>query len=124
MLRKIPFLILSAIFFADVSAFAQLSPRKALNDSAPAIVSQMTPIGNLPATTRLHLAIGLPLRNQAALDELLRQLYDPASANFHKFLTPQEFTERFGPTEDDYQAVKNFAAANGLAVAATYGNRV
>jgi len=72
-------------------------------------VSHLTPIGRLPSTNHLNLAIGLPLRNQAALDEFLRQLYDPGSTNYHKYLAPQEFAERFGPTEQDYQAVKNFA---------------
>ena len=66
----------------------------------------------------------MPLRNQAALDELLRQLYDPRSTNFHKFLTPAEFTARFGPTEQDYQAVMKFAETNGLTVAGTHPNRV
>lgn len=66
----------------------------------------------------------MALRNQAALDELLRQLYDPHSTNFHKFLTPPEFTARFGPTEQDYQAVIKFAEANGLTVAGTHPNRV
>lgn len=123
MLRKIPAVILTAVFFATSVAFAQ-SPRKILNDSAPAIVSQLTPIGDYPKTNRLHLAIGLPLRNQTQLDELLRQIYDPAGTNFHKYLAPQEFATRFGAAEADYQAVKNFAAANGLTVTCEYGNRI
>ena len=57
------------------------------------------PVGNLPGSQRLNLAIGLPLRNQQELDTLLQQLYDPASPNYRRYLTPEEFTERFGPTE-------------------------
>ncbi|HLH53131.1 MAG TPA: hypothetical protein VKY92_05895, partial [Verrucomicrobiae bacterium] len=34
-------------------------------------------IGRLPAETNLDLALGLPLRNKAALTNLLEQLYDP-----------------------------------------------
>ena len=79
----------------------------------PAVVAGLTPKGRLPATNHLYLAIGLPLRNQTALDELLRQLYDPHSTNFHKFLTTPELTARFGPTEPDYQAVIRFVEANG-----------
>jgi len=90
----------------------------------PSVVAGLTPIGLLSATNHLYLAIGLPVRNQAALDELLRQLYDPRSTNFHKFLTPPEFTARFGPTEQDYQAVTRFVETNGLAVTGTHGNRV
>ena len=60
---------------------------KRLRDSVPPVVSRLISIGQLAANTNLSLAIGLPLRNEAALDELLGQLYDPKSTNFHKFLT-------------------------------------
>jgi hypothetical protein len=72
----------------------------------------------------LNLAIGLPLRNQQELDTLLQQLYDPASPNYRRYLTPEQFTERFGPTEKDYQAVMDFAKSNGLTVTVMYPNRV
>ena len=72
----------------------------------------------------LNLAIGLPLRNEQALDDLLQQIYDPASPNFRHYLTPEQFTEQFGPTEQDYQAVIDFAKANGLTVTGTHPNRV
>ena len=84
----------------------------------------LQPAGRLSATQHLNLAIGLPLRNQEALDHLLQQLYDPASPRFHQYLTPEQFTERFGPTEQDYQAVIDFAEANGLTVTGTHPNRV
>ena len=67
----------------------------------------------------MKLAIGLPLRNQAALTDLLQQIYDPASPNYQHYLTPEEFTAQFGPTEQDYQKVIDFAQANGLAVTRT-----
>jgi hypothetical protein len=97
---------------------------KFLKGHVPSAVAHLPPNGILPETRRLNLAIGLPLHDRAGLDELLRQLYDPASPNFHKFLTPEEFTARFGPTEADYAAVKDFARTNGLVVTATYGNRL
>jgi uncharacterized repeat protein (TIGR03803 family) len=78
----------------------------------------------LEASTHLKLAIGLPLRNQAGLTNLLRELYDPRSPNFHQFLTPDQFAEQFGPDEADYQAVINFANANHLKVLGTYSNRL
>src|SRR5436305_3730859 len=99
--------------------------RVILHGHVPAAVAAgLTPKGRLPATNNLHLAIGLPLRNKTALDEFLRQLSDPHSTNFHKFLTPPEFTSLFGPTEQDYQAAISFAEANGLTVADTHPNRV
>lgn len=77
-----------------------------------------------PSTNHLRLVIGLPLRNQAALSNLLRQIYDPASPNYHHYLTPEQFTKRFGPTEADYQAVIAFARTNGLQITSAHPNRV
>jgi subtilase family serine protease len=72
----------------------------------------------------MTLAIGLPLRNQAALTELLRQIQDPSSQNYRQYLTPAQFAARFGPREEDYEAVAAFAKAHGLTVTNRYPNRV
>ncbi|MGD1019943.1 MAG: PKD domain-containing protein [Verrucomicrobiia bacterium] len=85
---------------------------------------KLQPVDRLPGTNRLYLAIGLPLRNQDALDSLLRQIYDPASPNYRHYLKPGQFTELFGPTPRDYQAVIDFARSHGFTVAATHPNRV
>jgi uncharacterized repeat protein (TIGR01451 family) len=87
-------------------------------------VAQLAPAGNLPGAQGLNLAISLPLRNEQELDALLQQLYDPASPNYRRYLTPEQFTQRFGPTEQDYQALMDFAKSNGLAVTTMHPNRV
>ena len=86
-------------------------------------LARLQPVNRLASTNRLKLTIGLPLRNRPALTNLLQQLYDPASAQFRHYLTPDQFTKRFGPTEQDYQAAIAFAEANGLAVTGTHPNR-
>lgn len=114
-----------ACFFA-ITAKAQTTGKQRLHGHLPEAVARfhLQPTGRLSATQHLNLAIGLPLRNEAALDSLLQQIYDPASPNFRQYLTPEQFTERFGPTEQDYQAVIDFAKANGLTVTGTHPNRV
>jgi uncharacterized repeat protein (TIGR01451 family) len=97
---------------------------KMLHGHVPAGLSGLQALGSLPATTNLNLAIGLPLRNQEALTNLLQQIYDPASPNYHHYLTPEQFTAQFGPTEQEYQSVIDFAKANGLTVTVTHPNRV
>ena len=72
--------------------------------------------GRLPATQQMQLNIVLPLSDPAGLDAFLADLRNPASASYRQFLTPQEFTARFGPTQEDYNAVVAFAKANGLTV--------
>jgi xanthomonalisin len=77
-----------------------------------------------PAPDRvLHLVISLPLRNEAALDQFLADIYNPKSANYRHYLSVAEFTKRFGPAEDDYAAVVNYLTAQGLTVTQTTANR-
>src|SRR5262245_55017476 len=98
--------------------------RQSLRGHVPAVVGNATELGRVSADKRLELAIGLPLRNQKELGELMGQLYDPHSSNYHKFLTPEEFTARFGPSEEEYEAVIGFAQSNGLVITSRHPNRV
>ena len=121
-------IVLGGVLFLSTagSGFAADAGRKTLHGHVPAAVARLNlqPVGRLPATQQLHLAIGLPLRNEDALNSLLQEIYDPGSANFHQYLTPEQFTEQFGPTEQDYQAVVDFAERNGLTVTATSASRM
>ncbi|HKI69417.1 MAG TPA: protease pro-enzyme activation domain-containing protein, partial [Verrucomicrobiae bacterium] len=120
--RFLPLIVAGTLFSTQLEGAEP--GRRSLHGHVPKVVQSLTPLGRYPETNRLWLAIGLPLRNQAALNELLHQLYDPHSTNFHKFLTPQTFTARFGPTESQYQSVMNFAESNGLTVTGTHPNRL
>ena len=80
--------------------------------------------GRMPAGQTLRLVMVLPLRNQDELENLLADLYNPDSPSYHKFLTVDEFTARFGPTQDDYDTAIAFAQENGLTVVGTSPNRV
>jgi subtilase family serine protease len=110
--------------FCSISVTTSAQGLVRLPAQVPPAVARLIPQGRVPATNRIHLAIGLPLRNEEALHSLLKNLYDPAGTQFHQFLTPQEFTARFGPTETDYQAAIRFAEANGLTVSERHPNRV
>jgi len=112
-------------FLNTASAIGATAPvMKSLHGHVPAEVAQLSPKGFLPTTHRLRLAIGLPLRDSAALDRYLAQLYDPASPYYRQYLTPELFTDEFGPTKADYAAVTEFARSNRLAITGTHSNRL
>jgi hypothetical protein len=113
---------LAALLLAVLPAMA--AERHVLKGHLPKGVASSRLLYELPAATRLNLAIGLPLRNQAQLDSFLAQLADPASPNFRHYLTAPQFAAKFGPTEQDYHALIAFAQENGLTVTATHPNRV
>lgn len=104
---------------------ALADPRAPLTRNVPPPVAfHLVPrVGAPNATLMLHLAITLPMRNQPQLDALLREIYDPASPQYRRFLSVDEFTARFGPTASDYEAAANFFAASGLRVTGVSANR-
>lgn len=66
---------------------------------------QASPVGVAAVTKKMHLDLILQLRNQAKLAELLKELYNPASPEYHHFLTEAQFTQEFAPTQEDYDKV-------------------
>src|SRR6202167_2651686 len=73
-------------------------------------------VGQLPATQSVHFDVVLPLRDRGGFENFLQELRDPASPFFHQFLTPQEFTARFGPSQEDWNALVAFAKTNGFEI--------
>jgi subtilase family serine protease len=72
--------------------------------------------GRLPANQELRLDFVLPLRDPAGLKAFLADVYNPSSPNYHQYLTPTQFTARFGPTAEQYEAVVRFAKTYGFEV--------
>ena len=86
--------------------------------------SRLQPLGRLDASANLRLSLNLPLRNQDALTDFLAQLYDPASPAYRHYLSPEEFTARFGPTEQDYATVVAFATSHGFKIVEQHSDRL
>jgi hypothetical protein len=97
---------------------------KILPGHVPDGLERLTANGSVPAAKEMRLAIGLPLRDSAGLERFLAQLYDPTSPTYKKYLSPAQFADRFGPTEQDYEVVKQFARAAGLSILETNANRM
>src|SRR5262249_55921632 len=57
--------------------------------------------GPAPAAEVHHVVVALALRDRDALDDFLRDVRDPTSPRYHRFLTPAEFDARHAPTAAD-----------------------
>ena len=123
------------IFVTGLLAFAVLAlfPRmaaaqemKTLRGHVPAAISRLNlrPFSFVPPDTTLNLTISLQVQNENGLDDLLQQIYDPLSPNYHHYLTPKQFYQQFGPGNQAYQAAINFAKTAGLAVTGVYSNQM
>src|SRR4029077_2140004 len=64
-----------------------------------------------------------PEQDQALL-KLLDDQQDKSSANYHKWLTPEQFGQEFGPADSDIQAVTSWLQSHGLQVARVSKGRV
>jgi len=53
---------------------------------------------------------------QAALDRLMAEQLDKSSPNFHKWLTPQQFGQQFGASDQDIQTITSWLGSHGFQI--------
>jgi subtilase family serine protease len=80
------------------------------------INGEATVVGRLSQAQIMQLDVVLPLRDRDGLESFLADLYSSTVPNYRHYLTPAEFTERFGPTQEQYDAVVDYVLAHGLVV--------
>ena len=78
---------------------------------------------NLPMNRMLLLLRRSP-EQETVLESLLEQQQDKSSPNYHRWLTPSEFGEQFGPAEQDIQIIISWLASEGFAVNRVSNGRV
>src|SRR5579871_943494 len=64
------------------------------------------------------LTLAQPAAQQASLDQLLSEQQTPGSPNFHRWITPEEYAQRFGASEADVARVTAWLQGQGLTVTA------
>jgi subtilase family serine protease len=74
--------------------------------------------------TGLILVLSRSPQQQAAFEKFIASQYDPASPNFHHWLTPVEVGQDFGPSQTDVATVSNWLAAHGFSIAALPPSRM
>ena len=89
-IRKVQTGLLSGLAILLVVAFASASFAATLASSTPAVVNTAQNLGPEDPSKVLNLTLWLQVRNQAALDDLTRQIYTKGSPNFRKFLTREQ----------------------------------
>ena len=81
-------------------------------DEAAEVVGEAAASPSRPLAMYLTMA----LRNRAELTRLLADQQNPASPQYHRWLTPDEFTARFGPTGADLARVARWLKKKGFTV--------
>ncbi len=84
----------------------------------PAYVSTAQNLGAENPARIIPITMNLALHNRAQRDTLLQQLYDRNSPLYQKWLTPQQYADRFAPTSQEAATVQTFLKSQGLTVTA------
>jgi alpha-tubulin suppressor-like RCC1 family protein len=87
-----------------------------LTGYVPAELAALPLVGPLPQSTIVHLGVALPVQNATALQTFIQQVTDPNSPSYRAYLTPDEFTATYAPTQTAFQSLVTWATANGLTV--------
>ncbi len=125
------------LFFAF---FSLLLPFNAAAQTAPARITQAVDEANLtilkgntyylarakydrgaaPSSlpmNRMLLVLQRSPQQESALELLLDQQQDQSSPNYHQWLTPQQFGQQFGPSDQDIQKITSWLQSHGFQVA-------
>ncbi len=81
--------------------------------------NQGTNMGPEDQNKQISITVWLNLHNKATLDAMVQDIYDKDSANYHRFLTMEEYKQQFAPTAEDAATVRNFLAAHNIKVTMT-----
>ncbi len=71
---------------------------------------------------RLYFVLQRSAEQQAALDNLLARQQQPGAPEYHKWLTPQEFGERFGASPTEIAKISAWLEAQGMHVNGVMNN--
>jgi kumamolisin len=121
MYRRLSFIsptitILAIVFLANALSQAEPAPLLTRHVRDVVVNGQAPLVGQLPAKQTIHFDVVLALRDRAGLETFVQEVNDSTSPSYHQFLTPQEFTARFGPSQKDWDALVAFAKASGFQI--------
>ena len=117
-------LILAAAALLMARGLGHAADSAILRNDHPPEADTMPSVGDADPAMRLSMAIHFATRNSAALNQLLADQQNPASPEFHHWLKPGEFDNRFGATQSDLDAVAQWLTSEGFTVQSTAGGYV
>jgi len=100
------------------------SGQKGLLGHVPQAVKTAKKIGPVESNKLIDFTVALEWNNPKELDHFLKELNDPASPSYKKYLEQEEFQARFAPTENQLESVKNFLNSNNLKVKSVASNHI
>ena len=108
---------LPVLALATGPSFASAAaPRAALHGEVLSAIGQSTRVGDVAPSARVSVAVTLSPRDPAALDRFIAAVSDRTSPEYGRYLTPDQFASRFGPTSATVHEVTSYLSSQGLKV--------
>ena len=112
------FAILLTVTLAQGIVFA--ANDSVLVNSTPHFVTKAQNLGPENGSRIITVTLWLHQHNEAALDELARQIYTEGSPNYHRFLTFDQYKANFAPSDQEAAAVSEFLKSRNLSVTSVH----
>lgn len=116
-------LLTPAFVSASSAALPAVQAASAVPGSQPLLLAQAVDLGPAPTAVRQTVVLSLKLRDDAGLARLLKAQQNEGSADYHRWLTPAQFADRFSPRTSVVAEVTGWAKAAGLTVTEVSPNR-
>jgi hypothetical protein len=84
--------------------------------------TDLGPVEDTLTLPRMHLILQRSPEQQAALTNLIERQHQQTAPEFHQWLTPAQFGEKFGASQQDIAAVTDWLTAQGFSVHAVMNN--
>ncbi|WP_050788543.1 MULTISPECIES: protease pro-enzyme activation domain-containing protein [Actinomycetes] len=99
------------------------SDRTAVAGSHPAWAAPQAKVADIDGGQQREVRVALGLRDPAGAQALAKAVTTPGSAQYRKFISPQQFLDRFGPAAETVRQVQDWLRSQGLQVGDVSANR-
>ena len=107
-------LILGGAMAAAIACAATVASAATVSGNVAGWVKNATLVGAAPANTSVEIAVFMGLHDSAALKQFAAEVSNPKSATYGRYLTKEQFAQRYAPAAADVTAVKALLEQAGM----------
>lgn len=133
--RIFPFLIILLLFIALIAGLlstymfngAHAAPADQLvpfSGTMPRVMAHSKLVSPAATDQTISLSFGLKLRNAEVLNNYVKDITNPKSVNFHRYLTAAQFESAFAPSISTQASVLQYLQKAGFTITHTYEQRL
>jgi subtilase family serine protease len=102
--------------------FVRSATAQSVSDNTSRLLSRAQNLGAEDLSKQITVTVWLNHHNQAAFHELVREMYDKSSPNYHHFLTLDQYHANFAPTSQEAALVRSYLTNHNLNISAADKN--